>query len=335
MSNLLKALLIALAGIVVMLVNGAFIIYMLRKVLGHAHLRLGPTELGPAGIAQLIPDILKLLTREDRHPNYSDRWLYCLAPIIVFVPSLTAFAFLPFSNTLIAADVNLGLLMMLAFLSLVPLGIFAAGWASRSKYALIGAVRAVGGAISYEIPLLLSALTPVLLAGSLNLRQLVLAQANSIWYILPCLPSAVIFFLCAQMETNQTPFDMSEAEGELVAGFSTEYSAMRFGFMYLAEFAGNFTMAALLTTLFLGGWTLPFVNPAQMGVLAPVVFILKTYLVIFCFMMVRGTFSRYRVDQYAALGWKKLIPITLGWTLLFAFALQVIRLLTTGGGGGV
>jgi NADH-quinone oxidoreductase subunit H len=332
MSTMLRAVLIAVACVGVMLVNGAMIIWMLRKVLGHAHLRLGPTELGPAGLAQLIPDILKLLTREDRHPNKSDFWLYCLAPLLVFVPSLVAYAFIPFGQGLVAADVNLGLLMMLAFLSLLPLGIFAAGWASRSKYALIGAVRSVGGAVSYEIPLLLSALTPVLAAGSMNLREIVLSQAATVWYILPCLPSAVVFFLCAQMETNQTPFDMTEAEGELVAGFSTEYSAMRFGFMYLSEFSNNFVMAGLLTTLFLGGWTLPGVDPAAMGVLAPVVFIAKTYFVIFCFMMVRGTFSRYRVDQYAALGWKKLIPLTLGWTLLFAFALQLLR--TFGGGGG-
>ncbi|MDR1775970.1 MAG: NADH-quinone oxidoreductase subunit NuoH [Actinomycetes bacterium] len=332
MAMWLKALLFALVGIVVMLVNGAFIIYMLRKVLGHAHLRLGPTELGPAGLAQLIPDILKLLTKEDRHPNQTDKWLYCLAPIIVFVPSLTAFAFIPYGEKLVAANPNLGLLMMIAFLSVVPIGIFAAGWASRNKYALIGAMRSVGGAISYEIPLLLAALAPVMLSGSANLSDIVHAQAGGIWYILPCLPSAVIFFLCAQMETNQTPFDMAEAEGELVAGFSTEYSAMRFGFMYLSEFAGNFTMAALIATLFLGGWTLPGVDPATMGVFGPVVLVLKTYLVIFCFMMVRGNFSRYRVDQYAALGWKKLIPITLGWTLLLAVILKVLQMVGLWGG---
>ena len=327
----LKAILLVLMTIVIMLVNGGFIIYMLRKVLGHAHLRIGPKELGPFGIAQLLPDILKLLTKEDRHPNKSDRVLYILAPILIFVPALTAFAFIPYGEGLVAANVNLGLLMMLAFMTLMPIGIFAAGWASRSKYALIGAVRSIGGAISFEIPLLLSILTPVILAGSLNLTDIVMAQANSIWYIVPCLPAAVIFFLCAQMETNQTPFDMTEADGELIAGFSTEYSAMRFGFIYLSEFAGNFVMGALLSTLFLGGWTLPGIDPATMGVFAPIVLVIKTYFIIFLFMMVRGTFSRYRVDQYAAFGWKKLIPILLAWTLLFVIGLRVFQLLVGGG----
>ena len=331
MDQWLKAFLLVLMTIAIMLTNGGFIIYMLRKVLGHAHLRLGPTELGPAGLGQLIPDILKLLAKEDRHPNKSDRWLYIVAPIIIFLPTLVAFAFIPYGVGLVAADVNLGLLMMLSFLTLMPLGIFAAGWASRSKYALIGAVRSIGGAISFEIPLLLAVLTPVMLAGSLNLSEIVLAQANSIWFIIPCLPAAIIFFICAQMETNQTPFDMSEAEGELVSGFSTEYSAMRFGFIYLAEFAGNFVMAALLVVLFLGGWTLPGIDPASMGVFAPIVMVIKTYFVIFLFMMVRGTFSRYRVDQYAALGWKKLIPITLAWTVLFAIGLRVFQMFLGGG----
>jgi NADH-quinone oxidoreductase subunit H len=331
MSPILRAFLIALLLIVVMLLNGSMIIYMLRKVLGHAHLRLGPTELGPAGIAQLIPDILKLLTREDRHPNNSDKWLYCLAPIMVFVPSFVAYAFLPFGDKLVAGNVNLGLLMMLGFLSLIPIGIFAAGWASRSKYSLIGAMRSIGGAISFEIPMLLATIAPVLLAGTLNLHDIVIGQTRSLWYIIPCLPSFIVFFLCSQMETNQTPFDMTEAEGELVAGFSTEYSAMRFGFMYLSEFSNNFVMGALVTTLFLGGWTLPGIDPTTMGVFAPIVFVIKTYLVIFCFMMIRGTYSRVRVDQYAALGWKKLIPITLGWTLLFAFVVKFIQMLPGGG----
>ncbi len=231
MSPWLAALGHVLLVVVVMLLNGSMTIYMLRKVLGHLHLRLGPTELGPAGIAQLIADILKLLTKEDRHPNKTDRWLYCLAPFIVFIPSLAAYAALPFSQTIIAADIHLGLLMTLGFISLLPLGIFAAGYASRNKYALIAAVRTVGGSIVYEIPLVLSCLVPVMLAGSLNLREIVLAQQSTVWYILPALPSAIIFFICALMETNQAPFDMAESESELISGFSTEYSAMRFGFM--------------------------------------------------------------------------------------------------------
>ena len=326
----LQAILTALLIIVVMLVNGSMIIYMLRKVLGHAHLRIGPQELGIAGSLQLVPDVIKLLTKEDRHPNTSDKWLYCLAPIIVFLPVLVAFGFLPFGYSLVAADVNLGLMMLLAFLTIVPLGVFAAGWASHSKYSIIGAMRAVGAAITYEIPLLVSVIPVVIMAGSLNLSEIVLAQANGIWFIIPALPSAIIFLICAQMETNQSPFDMTEAEGELVAGFSTEYSAMRFGFIFLAEFAGNFVLAGLAVTLFLGGWTLPGVDPQSMGIFAPIVFIIKTYLVIFLFMMVRGNFSRYRVDQLAQLGWKRMIPFALIWTLVFAIGYRSFQLIVGG-----
>ena len=326
MNMWLQALLWVLMTIVVMLANGALLIYMLRKVLGHAHLRIGPQELGPAGIAQLIPDIIKLLTKEDRHPNNSDKWLYCLAPIIIFIPALVAFGFLPFGYQMVAADINMGLLMMLAFLTLVPLGVFAAGWSSHNKYSVIGAVRAVGATVAYEIPLLVSVIPVVIMAGSLNLSEIVLAQANYIWFVIPALPSAIIFLIAAQMETNQAPFDMTEAESELVAGFSTEYSAMRFGFIFLAEFAGSFVLAGLAVTLFFGGWTLPGVDPHSMGILAPVVFVIKTYSIIFLFMKVRGNFSRFRVDQLALLGWRRMIPISLAWTLLFAIAFRAAQL---------
>jgi NADH-quinone oxidoreductase subunit H len=327
MNMWLQALLWVLMIVVVMLVNGSLIIYMLRKVLGAAHLRIGPQELGPAGIFQLIPDIIKLLTKEDRHPTNSDKWLYIVAPIIIFMPVLVAFGFLPFGYSMVAADVNMGLLMMLAFIALVPLGVFAAGWASHNKYSLIGAVRSIGASITYEIPLLLSVIPVVMLAGSLNLSEIVLAQAHGLWFIIPALPSALIFLICAQMETNQAPFDMTEAEGELVAGFSSEYSAMRFGFIFLAEFAGNFVLAGLAVTLFLGGWTLPGIDPTSMGIFAPVVFVIKTYAVIFLFMMVRGNFSRFRVDTLAQMGWKKMIPITLVWVLLFAVGYRSFQLL--------
>ncbi|MCL2379481.1 MAG: NADH-quinone oxidoreductase subunit H [Coriobacteriia bacterium] len=323
----LQALLWMLFVVTIMMVSGASIIYMLRKVLAAAHLRIGPNTLGPAGILQLVPDVIKLLTKEDRHPNFSDKGLYCLAPIIIFVPMLTAFAFIPFGPTMVAANVNMGVMMILAFLTLVPLGVFAAGWASHNKYALIGAVRSVGAAITFEIPLLLSVLPPIMLAGSMNLSEIVLAQANGFWFVIPALPSAVIFLICAQMETNQAPFDMTEAESELVAGFSTEYSAMRFGFIFLAEFAGNFVMAALAVTLFFGGWTLPGIDPHSMGIFAPMVLIIKSYIIIFLFMMVRGNFSRYRVDKMAALGWKRLIPFTLIWVLVFAIGLRAVQTL--------
>jgi NADH-quinone oxidoreductase subunit H len=330
MNPWLIALLRALLILLVMLLNGAMAIYMLRKVLGHAHLRLGPTELGPAGLFQLIADIVKLLTKEDRHPHRTDRWLYIIAPFIVFVPSFVSFAFIPFSDKLVAANPDLSVLMMLAFLSIPPLGIFAAGWSSRSKFATIGAVRAIGGMVTYEIPLLLSTIPSVMLAGSMNFQAIVAAQANSVWYALPCLPSFIIFLICAQMETSQAPFDMTEADQELVAGFATEYSGMRFGFMYLAEFAGNFVMASIAVTLFLGGWTLPGLSATALGPFAVLVFIVKCYLLIFLFMMIRGSYSRYRVDRYMDVGWKRLLPFSIGWILVFAAALKVIALLKGG-----
>lgn len=325
----LTAFLHVLICIGIMLLNGSLLIYMLRKVLGYAGLRYGPTELGPGGIVQLIPDIVKLLVKEDVHPGKSDRWLYVLAPIIVFVPSLMAYMAIPFSDKLIAIDLNLGVLMLLGVLTIMPLGIFAAGWSSHNKFALLGAMRSIGGAITFEIPLLLSVVPVVMLAGSLNLREIVLAQANTMWYWLPLAPALIIFVICSFMETNQSPFDMSEAEGELVAGFSAEYSAMRFGFMYLAEFSNMFIFAALIVILFFGGWTLPFVDPLNMGAFAPLVFVLKTYFVIFLMMMVRGTFSRYRVDQMLAFGWKVLMPIALVFTVIVA---AVMKIFSLGGG---
>ena len=330
MNPWVNALVISLTLFVVMLTNGAALIYMLRKVLGHAHLRLGPTELGPAGVAQLIPDILKLLTKEDRHPNRTDRWLYILAPVIIFIPSYVAYAFIPFSSKLVAANVDLGLLMLLAFTTLVPLGIFAAGWGSHNKYSLLGSIRAIGAALAYEIPLVLAGLTPVMLAGSMNLVEIVEAQASGLWFGIVAFPMLIVFFIAALMELGIAPFDMPESESELVAGFSSEYSAMRFGLIFVAEFSNNFIMAGLLVTLFLGGWTLPFIPAEYLDVLGPFIFILKTYFIIFLFFMVRGNATRFRIDQIMAFGWKRLLPFTIVWSLLLALVLTVIR--TMGGG---
>lgn len=326
MTPLLTALVHVLYVAVFMLSTGAILIWMLRKVLGHAHLRLGPTELGPWGLAQLIPDILKLVVKEDRHPTNSDRWIYIIAPFLVFVPSMTAYAAIPFSESIIAADINLGAMMTLAFLTVVPLGIFAAGWGGRNKYGLLGAARALGGAISYEIPLILAVISPVMLAGSANLVDIVNAQSSSAWYGIIAFPAMVVFFIAGLMETNQPPFDMSEAESELVAGFSTEYSAMRFGLMYVAEFSNTFLMSAMLTVLFLGGWTLPFVPNEVIAPVAPIILLIKSYLVVFLMMMIRGILSRLRVDRYMHFGWKTLLPFTIVWTVLLAFGVKAFQM---------
>lgn len=322
--SIVYALLRILAALGLMLANGVVLIYMLRKVLGHLHVRLGPTELGPAGMFQTVADVLKLLTKEDITPTGVDKVLYFGAPAIVFVPSLAAYAALPFSSRLVIADLDLGLLFTLAVISVVPLGIIAAGWASANKWSLLGGMRAVAQQVTYEVPLLLAALPPVMVAGSLNLGDIVRAQTSTAWFVLLCFPAFVLFLIAGLVESNQTPFDMSEADSELVAGFATEYSSMKFGLLFLSEFSNMFIFASLMVTLFLGGWSIPFVpDDFIFGVGAPVVFIAKTYLVIFGLMWIRGTLPRVRIDQLLALGWKVLLPASLAVVMVYAAGIKL------------
>lgn len=327
MNPVLEVILRVLAAVGLMLLNGVVLIYMLRKVLGHLHLRLGPTELGPGGMFQTTADVLKLLTKEDPTPGGVDRALFFLAPAMVFIPSLVAYAAIPFSADVVAADLDLGLLFTFAVLSLVPLGIVAAGWSSHNKWSLLGGMRAVAQLVTYEVPLLLAALPPVMIAGSINLADIVRAQQNFLWFILPCFPAFLLFVVAGLVESNQTPFDMSEADSELIAGFATEYSSMKFGLLFLSEFSNSFILSSLIVTLFLGGWTLPFID---VGPLAPVVFIGKVYLVIFVLMWIRGTLPRVRIDQMLAAGWKVLLPLTLVWVVITALGIKVFPLLFGG-----
>ncbi len=334
MSAVLSALLPVLAALGLMLVNGVVLIYMLRKVLGHLHLRLGPVHVGPKGLVQTTADVLKLLSKEDVTPNGVDRWMYVLAPVIVFIPSLMAYAAIPFSETLRITRLETGLLYTFAVLSLVPLGVIMAGWASANKYSLIGGLRAAAQQVAYEVPLLLSVLPVVMIVGSLDLAEIVAFQTGvwlgfiPRWFIILLLPSFVIFLIAALCELNQTPFDMSEAESELVAGFATEYSSMKFGLIFLSEFSNSFVISALAVTLFFGGWTLPFVPELLVAPIAPVIFVLKTYIGIFVLMWIRGTLPRVRIDQLMNLGWKWLIPISLAWIMLVGV---VVKLAAPGG----
>lgn len=330
MSGLAIVVLRVLAALGLMLLNGVVLIYLLRKVLGHLHIRYGPTELGPAGMFQTIADVVKLLSKEDPTPSAVDRALYFLAPGIVFVPSLTAYAAIPFSDRLVIADLNVGLLFTFAVTSLVPLGIVAAGWASANKWSLIGGMRSVAQQVSYEVPLLLAALPPVMLAGSLNMGDIVRAQ-EPLWFFIPCFPAFVLFVIAGLVEVNQTPFDMSEAESELVAGFATEYASMKFGLLFLSEFSNSFIFSSVVVTLFFGGWRLPFVPVDALGGWAAVVFLVKVYLVILVLMWVRGTLPRVRIDQLLALGWKVLLPASLAWVLVTGVAMRLGALV---GGGG-
>ncbi len=320
----LNVVLRVLAAVGLMLVNGVVLIYMLRKVLGHLHIRLGPMELGPRGMFQTLADVLKLLTKEDPTPSNVDRALYFLAPAMVFVPSLMAYAALPFSDTWVIADLNAGVLYTFAVVSLVPLGIVAAGWSSANKWSLLGGMRAVAQQVTYEVPMLLAALPPVMIAGSLNLVDIVKAQ-SAIWFFIPCIPAFLLFLIAGLVESNQTPFDMSEAESELVAGFATEYASMKFGLLFLSEFSNTFVFSAMMVTLFFGGWMIPFV-PADVlgGGWGAIVFLIKTYLVIFCLMWIRGTLPRVRIDQLLSFGWKFLLPASLAWVMITGAAVKLL-----------
>ncbi|MDY0341414.1 MAG: NADH-quinone oxidoreductase subunit NuoH [Coriobacteriia bacterium] len=322
MSPTLAVIVKLLSIIALMLTNGVFMIYLLRKVLGHLHIRLGPMHVGPHGILQTMNDVIKLLTKEDLTPRLADKALFYLAPMIVFVPSFMAYLALPFSDTLKATSLETGLLFTFAALSVVPIGILLAGWSSGNKWGLLGGMRSAAMQIAYEVPLLLSVLPVVMLAGTMNLGGIVDAQAGTWlavvprWFITnPLLwPTFIIFVIASLIEVNQTPFDMSEAESELVAGFGSDYSAMKFGLIYLSEFSNTFVVSAIGVTLFFGGWFVPWIPTSWYGavpVLAPTVFILKTYLGIVLMWWIRGTFPRVRIDQLMDLGWKRLIPAAL------------------------
>lgn len=323
MSPLLSAILPFLAALALLLFNGVVMIWMLRKVLGFLHLRLGPMVQGPQGVFQTIFDVVKLLTKEDITPRKVDKALFFLAPVMVFVPSLMAYMVIPFSDTLMVADFDLGLLFIFAIMSLIPLGFLAAGWASNNKWSLLGAIRVVGAQITYEVPLLLAAIPVVMMAGSMNMGDIVDAQSQ-VWFVVH-IPAFILFFIAGLIESGQTPFDLMEAESELVSGYATEYSAMKFGLLFLSEFSNVFIFSALLVTLFFGGWQGGF------GIIpGPVIFMLKTYIGIFIIMTIRGTMPRVRVDKLLNIGWKFLLPASLALIIVTAFIIKVIP----GLGGG-
>jgi NADH-quinone oxidoreductase subunit H len=317
-----------------MLVNGIVLIYMLRKVLGYLHVRMGPMELGPHGVFQTIADVLKLLTKEDVTPAEVDPWLFRIAPAAVFVPSLMAYIALPFGVWLgwdwVGANLEAGLFYTFAIASLVPLGILMAGWASSNKWSLLGGMRAVAAQIAYEVPLLLSVVGIVMVVGSMDLSRIVEAQQGwwlfviPRWFILPQFPAFVLFLIAMLAEINQTPFDMSEAESELIAGFATEYSAMKFGLLFLAEFSNAFVMSALAATVFFGGWHSGLPQPIAGWIDGPLVLLLKAYAGLFVLFWIRGTLPRVRIDQMLGFAWKGLIPAGLLWVLLTGIVLKVV-----------
>lgn len=283
-----------------------FLVWLERKVSAHIQDRLGPMRVGGwHGWAQTIADGIKLFLKEDIIPQAADKLIFILAPIVVFATAIACYVVIPFGQNLIVADLNIGVLYIISISSFTVVGIIMAGWSSNNKWTVLGALRSAAQAISYEIPLVLSILGVVMMAGSLSMMDIVKAQTGYKWFVWTS-PAGILGFIlymtCAVAETNRTPFDIPEAESELVAGFHTEYSGMRFAMFFLAEYANMVVVCAIATTLFLGGWEGPIL-PSYVW------FIVKTFGLIFIIMWLRWTVGRLRVDQLMVLAWKYLLPI--------------------------
>jgi NADH-quinone oxidoreductase subunit H len=292
------------------MVGLAYLTYVERKVIGAMQLRRGPNVVGPFGLLQPIADGLKLFLKETIIPAGANRGVFIAAPCITFILALIAWAVIPFGDGIVLANINVGILYLFAISSLGVYGILMAGWASNSRYAFLGALRSAAQMVSYEVSMGFIIVTVLLLVGSLNLSDIVNAQ-RKIWFVVPLFPMAVIFFISILAETNRHPFDMAEAESELVAGFNVEYSAMPFALFFLGEYANMILMAGIMTILFLGGW-LPPLDLAPLNLIpGPVWFAFKLALVLFCFLWVRATFPRFRYDQLMRLGWKVFLPVSL------------------------
>ncbi len=296
----------------------AYFTFAERKLIGYMQLRVGPNRVGPKGWLQPIADAAKLLMKELIVPSRANRYLFLAAPVLSLAPALAAWAVIPFSDQLVLADIDASLLYVLALTSMGVYGVIVAGWASNSKYAFLGAMRSAAQIVAYEIAMGFALVGVLMVAGSLNLREIVLGQQGSVlsWYWLPLLPLFMVYFISGVAETNRAPFDVAEGESEIVAGFHVEYAGMGFAVFFLAEYANMILIAALTVLLFLGGWWPP-VDIAPLNWIPGVMwFGLKTSLVAFLFLWFRATFPRYRYDQIMRLGWKVLIPVTLVWIVV-------------------
>jgi NADH-quinone oxidoreductase subunit H len=304
------------------LLHVAYATYFERKVIGHMQVRLGPMRVGPHGLLQPFADGLKLFFKEDIIPAQADKPVFYLGPVIFMAAAMVNLSVIPFSYSFVIANINVGLLFIFAMAGIGVYGIFISGWASNSKYAFIGGIRSSAQVISYEIAMGLSLVGVMIMAGSLNLTDIVRAQEESVFgmFAIPQIIGFVVFTIAAVAEVNRTPFDMPEAESELVAGYFTEYSGFRFALFFLGEYIAMFIMASLATVCFLGGWTLPWyiteVIPFIKLVPGIVWFLMKVYAFIFFYYWIRATVPRYRYDQLMAIGWKILIPIALANILL-------------------
>ena len=315
-----------LAVVVPVLLSVAFLVYAERKVLALIQLRRGPNIVGPFGILQSFADALKLITKENIIPSGSNKIVFILAPIITMVLSLAGWAVIPFAPGWVVSDINVGIMYLFAVSSLGVYGIIMAGWASNSQYPFLGALRSAAQMVSYEVSIGIIIINVLLCVGSLNLSDIVKAQEN-VWYIIPLFPMFVIFFISALAETNRPPFDLPEAEAELVAGYQTEYSGMMYAMFWLGEYANILLMCALGSILFLGGWLSP-INMFPFNVIpSPIWLILKILLLFILFALVKAIVPRYRYDQLMRLGWKVFLPLSLTWVVLTAGFLMYFDLL--------
>ena len=311
----------ALALLVPLLIVVAYLTYAERKVLAAMQMRRGPNVVGPFGLLQPFADALKMIMKETVIPSGANRALFLMAPMLTFGLAMVAWAVIPVNDGWAIANINVGVLYLFAISSLGVYGIIIAGWASNSKYAFLGAMRSAAQMVSYEVSIGFVMVSVLLCVGSLNLNDIVLAQRH-VWFVLPLLPMAVVFFISGLAETNRAPFDLPEGESELVAGYFVEYSAMTFALFYLGEYGNMILVSAMTAILFLGGWLAPFNIEPFSGALAHVwhgLWLLsKTVFVMFCILWVRATFPRFRYDQLMRLGWKVFLPFSLFWLVLTA-----------------
>jgi NADH-quinone oxidoreductase subunit H len=324
--SLLRHVLESLLLLVCLLLSTAALIYIERKIWGSVQMRRGPNVVGPWGVLQAFADFFKFILKEPVIPAGANKGVFVLAPLVSVVLALSAWAVIPVADGWSVSNINVGLLYLFAISSLGVYGIIMAGWASNSKYPLMSALRAAAQMVSYEVSIGFVIVTVVMCAGSTNLSEIVRSQDTRLgilgWYWLPLLPMFVIFFISALAETNRPPFDLTEAESELVAGYSVEYSASLFLLQFLTELVAVLTMSALTALLFLGGWLSPLPFPPFTWVPGLIWFLIKAWSVVFMFSMVKAFVPRYRYDQLMRLGWKVFLPISLVMVVIVAFVLE-------------
>ncbi len=316
----------AMALIMPLLLTVAYFTYIERKVIGYMQLRIGPNRVGPKGWLQPIADALKLMTKEIIFPSKANIYLFLLAPILAIAPAIAVWAVIPFDEGIYITNLDVSLLYVLAIGSIGVYGIILAGWASNSKYPLLGALRSASLLVSYEIVIGFALVTVVMIAGSVNLNTIVAGQQGGVinWYFIPLFPMMIIFFISALVETNRAPFDVVEGESEIVGGTHVEYSGMTFAVFFLAEYANMILMAVLAVILFFGGWHSPFEGLGMLEAAFAWVWVLaKSTFFMFLYLWVRATFPRFRYDQIMRLSWKVFLPITIVWIFVVALMTQL------------